>query len=56
MAAGADGYKVPPAQVVTEALDTVAAGGAEAIVGETAQRVKSVLHEDVRALYPQLVG
>ncbi len=39
---------------LTEALDAVAAGDAEAIVGETAQRVKSVLHEDVRALYPQL--
>ena len=54
MAAHADGYKVPPAQVVAEALDSVAAGEAEAIVGETAQQVKAVLHQDVRVLYPQL--
>jgi hypothetical protein len=54
MAAHADGYKVPPAQVVAEALDAVAAGDAEAIVGETAQQVKAALHQDVRVLYPQL--
>jgi NAD(P)-dependent dehydrogenase (short-subunit alcohol dehydrogenase family) len=54
MAAHVDGDKVPPAVVVTEALDTVEAGGAEAVVGDTARRVKSALHEDVRALYPQL--
>jgi NAD(P)-dependent dehydrogenase (short-subunit alcohol dehydrogenase family) len=54
MAANADGYKVPPTQVVAEALDAVAAGDAEAIVGETAQQVKAVLHQDVRVLYPQL--
>lgn len=54
MAAHVDDDKVPPAVVVAEALDTVEAGGAEAIVGDAARRVKSVLHEDVRALYPQL--
>jgi NAD(P)-dependent dehydrogenase (short-subunit alcohol dehydrogenase family) len=54
MAANATGVKVPPRQVVEEALDTVAEGGAEAIVGDTAQHVKSKLHEDVRVLYPQL--
>ncbi|WP_223691638.1 SDR family oxidoreductase [Leifsonia poae] len=56
MAANADGVKVPPAQVVTEALDTVEAGGAEAIVGDVARHVKSKLHEDVRVLYPQLTA
>ena len=54
MAANADGAKESPERVVREALDAVAAGEAEAIVGETAQRVKAVLHEDVRVLYPQL--
>ena len=54
MAANAEGVKVPPAQVVAEALDAVAAGDAEAIVGETAQQVKAALHQDVRVLYPQL--
>jgi NAD(P)-dependent dehydrogenase (short-subunit alcohol dehydrogenase family) len=54
MAAGADGVKVPPAQVVAEALDAVTAEDAEAIVGDVARQVKSRLHEDVRALYPQL--
>jgi len=54
MAADATGVKVPPRQVADEALDTVQEGGAEAIVGEVAQQVKSHLHEDVRVLYPQL--
>jgi len=54
MAANAEGVKVPPTQVVDEALDAVAAGDAEAIVGDVARHVKSKLHEDVRALYPQL--
>ncbi|MFJ3393377.1 SDR family oxidoreductase [Leifsonia aquatica] len=54
MAADAEGVKVPPTQVVDEALDAVAAGDAEAIVGDVARHVKSKLHEDVRALYPQL--
>lgn len=54
MAADAEGVKVPPRQVVDEALDTVQEGGAEAIVGEVAQQVKAHLHEDVRVLYPQL--
>lgn len=54
MAANVSDAKVPPHQVVQEALDTVADGGAEAIVGDVAQSVKAHLHEDVRALYPQL--
>jgi NAD(P)-dependent dehydrogenase (short-subunit alcohol dehydrogenase family) len=54
MAANAEGVKVPPAQVVAEALDAVQAGEAEAVVGDVARHVKSMLHEDVRALYPQL--
>jgi NAD(P)-dependent dehydrogenase (short-subunit alcohol dehydrogenase family) len=54
MAAHVEGVKVPPRQVVDEALDAVADGAAEAVVGDTAQFVKSRLHEDVRALYPQL--
>ncbi|MGO4534510.1 SDR family oxidoreductase [Leifsonia sp. 2MCAF36] len=54
MAAGAEGVKVPPQQVAEQALDAVANDEAEAIVGETAQFVKSRLHEDVRVLYPQL--
>ena len=54
MAADVEADKVAPEQVVAEALSTVEDGGAEAIVGETAQRVKAVLHEDVRVLYPQL--
>jgi len=54
MAADVSAEKVPPRQVVDEALDTLAEGGAEAIVGDTAKHVKSRLHEDVRALYPQL--
>jgi NAD(P)-dependent dehydrogenase (short-subunit alcohol dehydrogenase family) len=54
MAAGAEGVKVPPAQVVAEALDAVLAEEAEAVVGDVARHVKSKLHEDVRALYPQL--
>ncbi len=54
MAAGAEGVKVPPAQVVAEALDAVLADEAEAVVGDVARHVKSKLHEDVRALYPQL--
>ncbi|UAJ78634.1 SDR family oxidoreductase [Leifsonia sp. ZF2019] len=54
MAAGAEGVKVPPTQVVDEALEAVLAGEAEAIVGDVARHVKSKLHEDVRALYPQL--
>lgn len=54
MAAQATGDKVPPRQVVEEALDAVAADEAEAVVGDTARYVKSHLHEDVRALYPQL--
>lgn len=54
MAADAEGVKVPPAQVVAEALDAVLADEAEAVVGDVARHVKSKLHEDVRALYPQL--
>ncbi|MFP3466158.1 SDR family oxidoreductase [Leifsonia sp. SIMBA_070] len=54
MAADATGVKVPPQQVVQEALDAVANDEAEAVVGDTAQYVKSHLHEDVRVLYPQL--
>jgi NAD(P)-dependent dehydrogenase (short-subunit alcohol dehydrogenase family) len=56
MAAHTNDPKVAPEQVVTEALDTVEAGGAEAIVGDFAQLVKSKLSEDVRVLYPQLVA
>ncbi|WP_285115858.1 SDR family oxidoreductase [Leifsonia sp. fls2-241-R2A-40a] len=54
MAASVDGDKVQPREVAAEALDTVADGGAEAIVGDTAKHVKARLNEDVRALYPQL--
>lgn len=54
MAADVTADKVPPQQVVSEALDAVQAGEAEAIVGDVARHVKSRLHEDVRALYPQL--
>jgi NAD(P)-dependent dehydrogenase (short-subunit alcohol dehydrogenase family) len=54
MAAGVTTDKVPPQQVVSEALDAVEADQAEAIVGDVAQHVKSRLHEDVRVLYPQL--
>jgi len=54
MAADAPGVKVPPSQVAEEALDAVANDEAEAVVGDTAQLVKSRLHEDVRVLYPQL--
>jgi len=54
MAADIAADKVPPQQVVAEALDAVQAGEAEAIVGDTARHVKSRLHEDVRVLYPQL--
>ena len=54
MAADATGDKVPPRQVADEALDAVANDEAEAVVGDVAQQVKSLLHEDVRALYPQL--
>jgi NAD(P)-dependent dehydrogenase (short-subunit alcohol dehydrogenase family) len=54
MAAGAPGVKVPPQQVAAEALDAVENDEAEAVVGEVAQAVKARLHEDVRALYPQL--
>jgi NAD(P)-dependent dehydrogenase (short-subunit alcohol dehydrogenase family) len=56
MAAHTNDPKVAPEQVVTEALDTVEAGGAEAIVGDFAQLVKSKLSDDVRVLYPQLVA
>ena len=56
MAADAEGVKVPPAQVVAEALDAVEAGDAEAIVGDVARQVKAVLNEDVRVLYPQLAA
>lgn len=54
MGAQATGPKTPPAQVAAEALDAVVAGEAEAIVGDYAQQVKSVLSQDVRVLYPQL--
>lgn len=54
MAANATGVKVPPQQVVAEALDALEAGEAEAVVGDVARQVKSRLHEDVRVLYPQL--
>ncbi|MFF1635967.1 SDR family oxidoreductase [Leifsonia sp. NPDC058248] len=54
MAAHTDDAKVPTAQVVAEAFDTLEAGGAEAIVGDTARHVKSKLDQDVRVLYPQL--
>ncbi|ANF31398.1 short-chain dehydrogenase [Leifsonia xyli] len=54
MAADTEGVKVPPRQVVDEALDAVAADEAEAIVGDVARGVKSRLNEDVRVLYPQL--
>lgn len=54
MAADAEGVKVPPAQVVEEALDALVSGDAEAIVGDVARHVKSKLADDVRALYPQL--
>ncbi|WP_374009785.1 SDR family oxidoreductase [Leifsonia sp. LS-T14] len=54
MAADAPGVKVPPRQVADEALDAVVNDEAEAVVGDTAQHVKSRLHEDVRVLYPQL--
>jgi NAD(P)-dependent dehydrogenase (short-subunit alcohol dehydrogenase family) len=56
MAAHTDDVKVPPAQVVAEAFDTLEAGGAEAIVGDTARHVKSKLDQDVRVLYPQLAN
>jgi NAD(P)-dependent dehydrogenase (short-subunit alcohol dehydrogenase family) len=56
MAAHTDDVKVPTAQVVAEAFDTLEAGGAEAIVGDTARHVKSKLDQDVRVLYPQLAG
>jgi NAD(P)-dependent dehydrogenase (short-subunit alcohol dehydrogenase family) len=56
MAAHTNDPKVAPEQVVTEALDTVEAGGAEAIVGDFAQLVKSKLSDDVRVLYPQLAA
>jgi NAD(P)-dependent dehydrogenase (short-subunit alcohol dehydrogenase family) len=56
MAAHTDDPKVAPEQVVTEAFDTVEAGGAEAIVGDFAQLVKSKLSDDVRVLYPELVA
>ncbi|WP_431245380.1 SDR family oxidoreductase [Leifsonia xyli] len=54
MAAAATGDKVPPRQVADEALDAVANGAAEAIVGDTARNVKARLHDDIRVLYPQL--
>lgn len=54
MSADITADKVPPLQVVAEALDAVQADGAEAIVGDAARHVKSRLHEDVRVLYPQL--
>lgn len=54
MSADITADKVPPQQVVAEALDAVQADGAEAIVGDAARHVKSRLHEDVRVLYPQL--
>lgn len=54
MAADVTADKVPPQQVVAEALDAVEADEAEAIVGDVARHVKSRLHEDVRVLYPQL--
>ncbi|MFF1574463.1 SDR family oxidoreductase [Leifsonia sp. NPDC058292] len=56
MAAHTNDPKVAPEQVVTEALDALQAGEAEAIVGDFAQLVKSKLSDDVRALYPQLVA
>ncbi|MGN7798045.1 SDR family oxidoreductase [Leifsonia sp. 22587] len=54
MAADVTADKVPPQQVVEEALDAVQNDEAEAVVGDTARYVKSHLHEDVRVLYPQL--
>ncbi|MDR6971360.1 SDR family oxidoreductase [Leifsonia shinshuensis] len=54
MAADVTADKVPPQQVVEEALDAVKNDEAEAVVGDTARYVKSHLHEDVRVLYPQL--
>jgi NAD(P)-dependent dehydrogenase (short-subunit alcohol dehydrogenase family) len=54
MAAHTDDPKVAPEQVVAEALDVTETGGAEAIVGDFAQHVKSKLDQDVRVLYPQL--
>lgn len=56
MAAHTTDPKVAPEQVVTEALDALEAGDAEAIVGDFAQLVKSKLSDDVRVLYPQLVA
>ena len=54
MAAHTDDPKVAPEQVVAEALAVTETGGAEAIVGDFAQHVKSKLDQDVRVLYPQL--
>ncbi|MFF1878328.1 SDR family oxidoreductase [Leifsonia sp. NPDC058230] len=54
MAAHVTDPKVAPEQVVAEALDVTEAGGAEAVVGDFAQHVKSKLDQDVRVLYPQL--
>ena len=54
MAAFTDDPKVAPQQVVAEALDVTETGGAEAVVGDFAQHVKSKLDQDVSVLYPQL--
>jgi NAD(P)-dependent dehydrogenase (short-subunit alcohol dehydrogenase family) len=54
MAAFTDDPKVAPQQVVAEALDVTERGGAEAVVGDFAQHVKSKLDQDVSVLYPQL--
>jgi short-subunit dehydrogenase len=52
LTAGLDVDKIAPAAVADSALDTLEAGGAEAIVDEWSRNVKAGLSDDHNLIYP----
>jgi NAD(P)-dependent dehydrogenase (short-subunit alcohol dehydrogenase family) len=52
LTAGLDVEKIAPAAVAVSALDTLEAGGAEAIVDEWSRNVKAGLSDDHNLIYP----
>lgn len=54
MAAHAEGPKLDPADLVTQVLDTLEAGGYEVLADDTSVQLKAGLSAPLEAVYPQL--
>jgi NAD(P)-dependent dehydrogenase (short-subunit alcohol dehydrogenase family) len=56
MAAGVDGPKLSPDEVVAKALDGVESGAHEVLVDDISRSVRSALSQPLEALYPALAS